>query len=578
MTALASAIEVGQTPPLVGERLRVMAALDPGRVIYTHLSFDDQPPLRLTRAEIWRRASGLAALLQARGLQGKPVLLIYNAGPEFAPAFLGALLAGAIAVPVPAPQFAAQFDRLARIATDCEPAAILSTGVLQAKILPKLAAGSPLTGMTWLATDIDPPESAFEPTRVAPEDIALLQYTSGSTSEPKGVALTHANIAHNLDMMAAVFDPGLDARIVSWLPHFHDMGLMAGVLGPMACRGESILMSPQAFLLRPMRWLEAISDYRAQISGAPNFAYDLCVRWAARNERPALDLSGWRSAFAGAEPIRMSTLEAFADCFGRDGFDRSALTPCYGMAEATVLVTCKPAGAPPATYRLARDAAQQGHAVLSDDATALSLTGCGFPAPGTRLSIVDPENRAPLPTGRIGEVWVSGPQVARGYWNRQSDQDPFGARLANPAGGRWLRTGDLGFLTDAGELVFVDRLKDIIIVNAQNYACHDLELTAAASHPLLTADGCVAVGVESDEKTHIAIIAELPTTALDSAQEVIAAIRSGLFKTYTLAVSTIVFVAPRKLNRTTSGKLQRRLTAQRLSDGALRALVHHGDP
>lgn len=578
MSALASAVGLGQAPPLVGQRLRDMVALDPDKVIYTHLSFDAQPPVRLSRDQIWRRASGLAALLQERGLRGKPVLLIYNAGPEFAPAFLGALLAGAIAVPVPAPQFAAHFDRLTRIAADCEPGAALSTGSLREKILSKLPAGSPLAGLAWLATDIAEPRSAPEPTPVAPEDIALLQYTSGSTSEPKGVALTHANIAHNLDMLTAAFEPDRDARIVSWLPHFHDMGLVAGILGPMACGGEAILMSPQAFLLRPMRWLEAISDYRAQISGAPNFAYDLCARWIGRNARPTLDLSGWRSAFAGAEPIRMTTLDAFAECFARDGFDRSALTPCYGMAEATLMVTCKPAGAPPAAYGLAREAAQRGHAVLSDDAAALKLTGCGYPAPGTEVRIVDPDSLASLPANRIGEVWVSGPQVARGYWNREGDHDPFGARLRASTGGHWLRTGDLGFLTEAGELVFVDRLKDIIIVNAQNYACHDLELTVAASHPLLAADGCAAVGVESDEKTHIAIIAELPATALGSALEVVAAIRSSLFKTYTLAVSTIVFVAPRKLNRTTSGKLQRRLTAQRLSDGTLRALAHHGDP
>jgi acyl-CoA synthetase (AMP-forming)/AMP-acid ligase II len=503
--------------------------------------------------------------------------LVYDAGPEFAPAFLGVLLAGAIAVPVPAPQFAAQFDRLRRIMADCGPGAILSTGALRAKIFAKLPADSPLRSCTWVATDADGPAPLFDPEPVSPLDIALLQYTSGSTSEPKGVTLTHANIAHNLEMMAQAFQPDPAARIVSWLPHFHDMGLVTGVLGPMTCGGESILMSPRVFLLQPLRWLQAISDYRAQISGAPNFAYDLCLRWAKRGERAALDLSYWRSAFAGAEPIRMATLEAFADCFRSDGFARSALTPCYGMAEATLLVTCKPAGTPPTTYLLERESAQRGHAVPSPDLAGLMLTGCGYPATGTELRIVDPEERVSLPPRRIGEVWTAGPQISRGYWNRQGDENPFGTQLGGPDGGRWLRTGDLGFLTEAGELVFVDRLKDLIIVNGQNYPCHDLELTVAASHALLSADGCAAVSIEAGAKTHIAIVAELPSNALERAEQVASSIRSSLFSTYSLAVTTIAFVPPRKLSRTTSGKLQRRLTAQRLADGTLRPLAQYGD-
>jgi acyl-CoA synthetase (AMP-forming)/AMP-acid ligase II len=565
-------------PPLVGERLQRMAAEDPDKLLYTHLSFDDAAPVRLTRGEVWGRACAIAARLAARGLRGRPVLLLYGAGPDFAPAFLGALLAGAIATPAPVPQFAAQIDRLGRIVADCEPGAILSTGELHAKLLAKLPADSPLRSCAWLATDSEDLGLAFAPPAIAPSDIAMLQYTSGSTSEPKGVALTHANIAHNLDMLADAFQPEGPARIVSWLPHFHDMGLMAGILGPMACGGESILMSPQAFLTRPLRWLQAISDHRAELSGAPNFAYELCVRSADRGVHAAMDLSSWRSAFAGAEPIHMATLDAFAARFQSDGFARSALTPCYGMAEATVLVTCKPAGAPPTTYLLAREAAQRGHAEPSQDSTGLRLAGCGYPAIGTALRIVDPDQRISLPAGRIGEVWIAGPQVASGYWNRQAEDNPFGAQFREPDGGHWLRTGDLGFVTEAGELVFVDRLKDVIIVNGQNYACHDLELTAAASHALLSAAGCVAIGVAAGAKTQIAIVAELPANARERADQVASAIRSSLFTTYSLAVSTIAFVRPRKLSRTTSGKLQRRLTAQRLSDGTLQPLAQYGEP
>ena len=569
-------VDADAAPPLIAERLRRMAATQPEQVLYTHLTFDDKPPLRLTRGETWRRASALAAALTARGLRGRPVLMIYPAGPDFGPAFLGALLAGAIAVPVPAPEFAAQYERLGRIIADCEPGAILSTSALLGKMEANLPADSPLRSCPWLASDGLEAAAAFEPPVVAPSDIALLQYTSGSTSEPKGVALTQANLAHNLDMIAQAIRPSPGARILSWLPHFHDMGLMTGIMGPMGCDGESVLMSPRAFLQRPMRWLQAISEHRAEFSGAPNFAYEQCLAWADRGEREALDLSCWRIAFAGAEPIRMATLEAFAERFGSEGFARSALTPAYGMAETTLLVTCKPAGSEPVTHRLSREAAQRGEAEPAPQ--GLVLTGCGWPARDTSVRIVDPQRRIALPAGRIGEAWIAGPQVASGYWNRRDEDDPFAAQLADGEGGRWLRTGDLGFLTADGEFVFVDRLKDLIIVNGQNFACHDLELTAAASHEALSAANCVAVGLDAGEKTHIGIIAELSPHDLGGADKVVSAIRSSLFSTYTLAAKTIAFVAPRRLSRTTSGKLQRRLTAQRLSDGTLQPLAQYGDP
>lgn len=565
-------------PPLVGERLRRMAFERPDKPLYTHLLFGDAPPTCLTREMVWRDARALAGMLSAHGLRQQPVLLIYEAGPDFSIAFLGCLLAGVIAAPVPVPQFASHFDRLGRIMADCTPHAILSTGEMQAKLLGRLPADAPLRACLWIATDGNDPTSSIEPAPVAASDIALLQYTSGSTSEPKGVVLTQANIAHNLDMLAEAFQPRPAARIVSWLPHFHDMGLVTGILAPMTCDGDSILMSPRAFLQRPLRWLQAISDYGAEISGAPNFAYELCARWADRGERPLLDLSSWRSAFAGAEPIRMATLEAFADRFAAEGFARTSLTPCYGMAEATLLVTCKPAGALPTTYRLARQAAQHGRAEPTQDQGGLNLTGCGFPPTGTILRIVDPDTGKILPNGRIGEAWVAGPQMAGSYWTRREDHDPFGAMLDGEAAGRWMRTGDLGFVSEAGEFVFMDRLKDVLIVNGQNYACHDLELTAAASHSLLGADGIVAVSHDGDGSTHLAIIAELPSHAVDGTEQVVSSIRASLFSNYALVANTIVFVPPRKISRTTSGKLQRRLTAQRLGDGSLRSLAHYGEP
>lgn len=562
-------------------RLRQRAEHAPGGLLYTHLGFDAKPPLQVSNATLWQAASNVAAALAMKNARQRRVLLLYTAGAEFAPAFYGTLLAGAIAVPVPVPQFAAQYERLERIAADCSPRAVLSTTGLQQKLLARLPAESALRACAWIATDALPAVSCDLP-ECEPQALALLQYTSGSTSEPKGVVLTHANLAHNLDLLKQAFAPREGARIVSWLPHFHDMGLVTGIMGPLASGGDAVLMSPLSFLQRPLRWLQAISDYRGEISGAPNFAYERCVSVAQQGERPALDLGSWRSAFAGAEPVRMRTLDAFADCFLRDGFKRNALTPCYGMAEATLIVSCKTPDAPPAVHALARNALRAGRAESCSDADAVQLTGCGKPVGVTQLRIVDPERCIELPQGCVGEAWIAGPQVARGYWTTPAN-NPFGAQLANgnsesASSERYLRTGDLGFITADGEFVFVDRLKDLVIINGQNYACHDLELSAGSSHDLLSAENCVAVACDGGGQAHLLLVAELATQAVAEAGKIAAAMRAKLFTSCGLAVQTIAFVAPRKLSRTTSGKLQRRLTAQRLCEGSLVPLVQFGEP
>lgn len=558
-------------------RLQQRAEQAPTAALYTHLTFDGQPPQISSNADVWQGAQAVAAALTAQGLQGRPLLLLYAAGPEFAPAFFGTLMAGAIAVPVPVPQFAAQYERMERIMADCDAAAILSTTELHLKLLPKLTPASALRTCVWICSD-QLPAATFAVHDDAAAALALLQYTSGSTSEPKGVALTRDNLAHNLDLLVQAFAPPPAARIVSWLPHFHDMGLVTGIMAPLATGGDAVLMSPLAFLQRPLRWLQAVSDYRGVISGAPNFAYELCVKAAQRGTRPALDLTSWRSAFAGAEPVRMATLDVFAACFAQDGFQYGALTPCYGMAEATLIVTCKPAAAAPSTQVLSRTALQEGRAEPApDQSSAVRLVGCGMAVGSTDLRIVDPQRRVQLAAGQVGEAWIRGPQVARGYWRSPAD-DPFAGQLADSGEGPFLRSGDLGYLTEQGEFVFVDRLKDLVIVNGQNHACHDLEFTAGNSHPLLAPTACAAIAIDTAERAVLLIVAEVPAAAQDSAAAIATAVRGALFSTHGLPVQTIALVPPRKLSRTTSGKLQRRLTAQRLLDGSLAALACIGEP
>lgn len=568
-------------PPLT-RLLEQWACERPERAVYTWLDFDGGAgPIHTSYAELWRRAGNIASILRDRGLRGKPVVLLYPPGPDFAPAFFGTLLGGAIAAPVPAPRFISQYQRLEGVAADCGPGALLSTRATLDWLASKLPADSRLRAAAWLATDggISTDTAAPRADHPRPNDIAFLQYTSGSTSDPRGVAVTHAALVHNLATITREFQPTPDARLLSWLPHFHDMGLIGGLLSPLTWGGRSVLMSPLHFLRRPLRWIEAIAQYGIEVSGAPNFAWDLCLQWLDRAPfDPALDLGSWRIAFVGAEPVRVETLSRFAERFAPFGFRRQALLPCYGLAEATLLVSCKPAGTEPTAYTVSRAALARGRAESAPPSPgALTLIGCGHAVQETQLRIVDPETRRPLGPNRVGELWIAGPQVSAGYWNRPGDP-AFSATLPDAPGAGFLRSGDLGFLTEAGEFVFVDRLKDIIVLNGQNHACHDLERTVVASHPRFSADACAVVLGPGGAGPHLVAIAEFPPGAQDEAEAAAQAARGALFSTHGLPLRTVVFIPPGKLSRTTSGKLRRRATLDRLASGTLRVLAWSGDP
>lgn len=484
-------------------------------------------------------------------------------------------------MPVPVPQFPAQLERLEGLARDCDPGAVLTTAALAASLAPRLATTTALGACPWLSIDSVADEAhaacGGDLPAVDPAAIALLQYTSGSTTDPRGVAVSHANLAHNATTILRELPVPEGGPSVSWLPHFHDTGLIAGIVAPLYRDGPSVLLAPMTFLQRPLRWLEAISHHRARTSGAPNFAYARCVRAAVGVDLSGLDLSGWEVAFVGAEPVRPATLEAFAACFAPCGFRAESLTPCYGMAEVTLLVSSKRIGTSPTVHAVACAALEAGAARPSRDREALRLMGCGDPVTGTDLRIVDPVRRLELPRGRVGEIWLAGPQVACAYW-RGRDPEVFGGMLADSGGGPFLRTGDLGFLSGDGELVFVERLKDLLILNGQNHLCHDLELTVGTSHPLLTPETCLVCGIEADEREQVLVAAEVPAAAAARTAEAAEAIRGALFRRHGLPVHSVVFVAPRRLSRTTSGKLQRRRTAGRVLRGDLHLLAHHGEP
>jgi acyl-CoA synthetase (AMP-forming)/AMP-acid ligase II len=568
---------VRTAPLLVTQLLASLADRFPDRPAYTFLRFDGADPIRYSYRGLHRRSATVACALASRGLRGRPVLLVHPPGPEFAPAFFGALMAGSIAVPVPAPRFASQYQRLESAARDCRPSAVLSTQDLFQSIGPRLAEGSLLTEIPWLTNfDEEPAGDSLAPPD--PDEIAFLQYTSGSTGNARGVAVSHANLAEHVTAISDAFDSSPACRLLSWLPHYHDMGLIGCMLAPMPRASEMILMSPQSFLQRPLRWLEAISQFGVEISGAPNFAYELCVKAAERaGEIPQLDLSSWRIAFVGAEPIRASTLSRFVTRFAPHGFRRSALLPCYGLAEATLMVTCKPSGTEYTTCQISRASLEKHIARPAHEEPFVELVGCGYPPRDTEVRIVNPATGEPLGAGMVGEIHAAGPQVTRGYWN-QPAAPGGGASWTSVAGRLFLRTGDLGFLNDDGELFFVERMKDLLVLNGQNFACADLEQTIAGSHPGLSEDAVAIALIETQSDPHLIAVAEIQFTLSESASEIAQSIRGALFTVHGLAVKTVGFVPPGKLSRTTSGKLQRRRTIQRMVSGETRVIAWSGEP
>ncbi|HEU4537342.1 MAG TPA: AMP-binding protein, partial [Polyangiaceae bacterium] len=441
-------------------------------------------------------------------------------------------------------------------------------------------------------------EEAFHPPALGPSSLALLQYTSGSTGQPKGVMVTHGNLLHNAELVRQGFETSAESTGVIWLPPYHDMGLIGGVVQPVYAGFPVVLTSPLSFLRRPLRWLELVSERGATVSGGPDFAFDLCVRKSSPAERARLDLSRWQVAFCGAEPVRAATLERFAAAFAPAGFRREAFYPCYGLAEATLAVSGGARSAAPIVRRFGREAlrkgraepageertapASEGRAQPASDAapmsTAVALVGCGRALGDQMVVIVDPDTGRPRPEGSEGEVWVSGPSVAAGYWRRPDEsRETFAARLAPPGDGRaYLRTGDLGFLQ--GEELFVTgRRKDLIIVRGRNHHPSDLERTAEAAHPALRPGGVAAFAVGGEGGEGLGLACELAPGGAAQADEALAALRRRVAEGHELRPRVVLLLKSGALPRTSSGKVQRQACRRAYEEGTFEAVARYDD-
>ncbi len=565
MTEADAAVPI-EVPSLV-DLLRWRATTQPDQQAAAFLDDEHEAVGRLSYADLDRKARCIGALLQAQGLAGERALMLYSPGLDFVAAFFGCLYAGTIAVPAYPPR-PRTLGRLQNILKDVGPAVILATRDVRELVEPMLTEAEDFPRLPWLTTD-DLPENmgtAWRHPGVTRNDLAFLQYTSGSTTTPRGVMVSHGNLLHNLSLIRAGFEISKNDSGVIWLPLYHDMGLIGGVLQPIFAGFPVTLMSPLTFLQRPFRWLEAIAKTGSTVSGGPNFAYDLCVRKITPEQRSRLDLSRWDIAFSGAEPVRVETIERFTQTFAECGFRPSAWYPCYGLAEATLFVTGAQRNSGPRFLTVSTSALEANKVVTvePDDPTGRTFVSCGFPRGDLSIAIVDPEAHTPVSAGTVGEIWVSGPSIAAGYWGKpQESEQIFRTRLIGDESGKtWLRTGDLGFLHE-GELYVAGRIKDLIIVDGRNHYPQDIELTVENSHPAVQLSGVAAFSIDTTEAERLVIVAEIGREHMPGRPgaaplaEITRAIRAAVSEQHAVQISDLVLLRPGTVPKTTSGKIQR---------------------
>jgi acyl-CoA synthetase (AMP-forming)/AMP-acid ligase II len=517
----------------------------------------------LTFRELHDAAHAVAKRLADAAKPGDRALLVFPPGPEFVVAFFGCLIARVIAVPMMVPRRQSSRDSSASIMANCKPVLALTSPALALR--DDLAARFAGHDLPWLTVDLAPGEGgAIALPRPKSDDIAFLQYTSGSTSDPKGVVVTHAMLLANMGMAQEALGTGKHSTCVNWLPLYHDMGLILSVVGSMYLGALCVLLSPSGFMQRPLTWLRAISHYRAEITASPNFAYDLCSARLRADQMEGVDLSSWKIILIGAEPIRAATIEKFIETFTPYGLAPRAMNPGFGMAEATLIVSMSPVGAGHDTRSLSRSASQMNIIRDTEDkADAQVLVGCGYPIPNSRLAIVDPQTLRRLPPDTVGELWIEGPHVARAYWdNPQASDASLKAHIAGEDG-EWLRSGDLGFLDARGQLFITGRSKDLIIIRGMNHYPQDIELTVERAHPALRQNGGAVFSVPDDRgEESLVVVQEVERTARNriDPDEITGLIREAVANEHEVFARHIVLIRPQTLPKTTSGKVQRSLT------------------
>lgn len=570
---LVTADKSGGTPTNLTEVLDRQVRERPDKVVYTFLRDGEVESGHLTLRELRERAVAVAARLTSLNAPGQRAVLLYPQGLEFIVAFFGCLYAGVVAVPASLPDRKRGFGILRGIAANAGAKWLLSTELVLQQLSESVGEDPQLNSLARLDPEQWPPNGplTWAPSPIAPEQTALLQYTSGSTGSPRGVEVTHANLFENQRQIEQSFGHTPETVYVSWLPMFHDMGL-GTILQAMWMGGHCVLMSPRAFLQNPRRWLNAISNYRGASSGGPDFAYDLCARRISEREREGLDLSSWTIAYNGSEPVRAATIEHFSEAFHGCGFRREAFLPVYGLAEATLFVSADEPAVAPLIRSFAKEELELGQAEpVPTSGRGQALVSCGHTWGGeTELCIIHPETSEECEAGRVGEIWIRGACVAAGYWGKEDESRTMMRVSTSDGRGPFLRTGDLGFIEE-GHLYVTGRLKDLIIVRGRNHYPQDIEDSVSTCHPALVAHGCAAFSIDSDQGEQLVILQEVARSALrtlDTAA-VIRAIRSVVSDHHALYTHAVVLLKPSMLPRTTSGKVRRKTCRQAFLEKSL---------
>ncbi|MEE3897086.1 fatty acyl-AMP ligase [Priestia megaterium] len=545
--------------------------IHPEKVVYTFLSNDNQDETNITYQELHMYAKQIAAYLQHLGLEGQRALLMYPSGIDYVKAFLGCIYANVIPVPVYPPGLSRNMERLKAIMDDSATNIILTTTQLHSKISFHFSDELSNMNLKWIPIDdisYDYRDQWSKP-KVDKESLAFLQYTSGSTSSPKGVMVTHGNILHNEAMIKAACQHNEDTVMLGWLPMYHDMGLIGNILQPLYLGAKCVFMSPMDFLQKPFRWLSAISKYKATISGGPNFAYDLCLKKITDEQKVQLDLSSWEVAFNGAEPVRYETIQKFAQAFKDCGFKLNQFFPCYGMAEATLFITGNEKLTKPVSKGFCKESLLENKAIERpmNSEYSVKLIGCGMTWLNQKVEIVNTDSLSKCASNEIGEIWVKGDSIAKGYFGRKQETNyAFNNIVKDTNENGFLRTGDLGFFHE-GQLFVTGRLKDVIVLRGKNHYPQDIELTVEKADQAIISGASAAFSVDINGEEKLIIVAEIERKYrprphkerelkgyLDS---VLRNIRQQVMEEHEVQPYTIYLLKTSSIPKTSSGKIQR---------------------
>jgi acyl-CoA synthetase (AMP-forming)/AMP-acid ligase II len=569
------------------EILQWRAAETPDRLSHLLLGASEAENQSLTYGQMNSAVREMAAHLQSVAEPGERALLVYPTSLEFIVAMYACLYAGVVPIPTNPPGMNRSAQRLEAIARDARARLVLTTPEYQAAFLAEAAQFPDFAALKWVTREAVQAGGghSLQIPNITPESLAFMQYTSGSTNIPKGVLISYRNISYNAYAIRETrkYELNDEAVILNWAPLFHDMGLLVSVFQTVIDRSPGILMSPIMFMQNPVSWLRGIQKYKATASGAPNFAYELCIHKIPVEKCEGLDLSSWKLAYNSAEPVRAETQEAFAQKFAPFGFRAESFAPCYGLAEATLEVSAYTQEPKTITLTIKRSDFEEGK-VTPTEATGgketLTMVSSGKPLADLQVAIADPKTRARRNADEVGEVWVKGGNIAEGYWNRPDDtKHTFGAHILGTHDGPYLRTGDLGFLHN-GHLYITGRLKDLLIVRGRNYYPQDIEMTVEKTHPVLRSGGNAAFSILENDVEQLVVVQETQRREMDGVDwnEVIKDIRANIAREHGIRAHAVVLIRRATIAKTSSGKIQRSEMKRRFLENELEIVAEWRAP